>query len=135
MVRHAWTFGDGGTVSSAGALATHAYRAAGSYSVALTVTDDVGHTSRVSMTATTTPRPPTASARVTCSGRTCTFDGSASRDDIGVDSYTWDFLDNSLQTGARVTKSYTTAGAKQFRLTVRNTSGLIATLQGRFTLP
>src|SRR5205823_14890933 len=113
---------------------THTFRAGGTYNGTLTVTDDVGQTSHVAVTATTTPRPPKASARVTCSGRTCTFDASASTDDLGVATYTWDFLDQTMQTGVRVTKTYASAGVKPFRLTVRNTSNLATTLDGRITV-
>jgi subtilisin family serine protease len=134
IARYSWSYGDNAAGGSAANAITHVYKAAGTYTATLTVTDDVGQTSRVQLTATTTPRPPVASAKVTCSARTCTFDASASRDDIGVDSYSWDFLDNTLKTGARVTNTYATAGAKQFRLTVRNTSGLTTTVTGRFTV-
>ncbi|AHG88329.1 peptidase S8 and S53 subtilisin kexin sedolisin [Gemmatirosa kalamazoonensis] len=132
VTRYAWTYGDGS--ASAGTATSHAYRTAGTYAATLTVTDDVGQSSQVQISAATTPRPPTATARVTCTGRTCTFDASASRDDIGIASYTWDFLDGSLQTGGRVTRSYSTAGTKQFRLTVLNTSNIATTVTGKFTL-
>ena len=57
---YAWTFGDGATAT--GATASHAYGAAGSYQVTLTVTDNGGATGTVSHTVTvsgaTTPPPP-----------------------------------------------------------------------------
>lgn len=48
-----WTFGDGGTSTSQNP--SHVYAAAGSYTVALTVTDNLGRSGTVSQTVTLTP--------------------------------------------------------------------------------
>jgi chitodextrinase len=48
LVRYSWTFGDGG--SGGGVNTSHAYAAPGSYTVNLTVTDDLGKTSSTSNT-------------------------------------------------------------------------------------
>uniref|UniRef100_UPI00109C934B PKD domain-containing protein n=1 Tax=Microbacterium sp. K24 TaxID=2305446 RepID=UPI00109C934B len=56
---YAWTFGDGGTAT--GATATHAYAAAGTFDVILTVTDNSGATTSVTKQVTVTA-PPVASA-------------------------------------------------------------------------
>ncbi len=45
IVDYAWEFGDGGTTNGASPLAQHAYGAAGTYLVKLTITDDLGRTS------------------------------------------------------------------------------------------
>ena len=42
IASHAWTFGDGGTAT--GATAVHTYATAGTYQIALTVTDSKGRT-------------------------------------------------------------------------------------------
>jgi len=62
IASHAWDFGDGATGS--GATTSHAYTAAGTYAVVLTVTDDKGATARTERTVTVTapevPTPPAA---------------------------------------------------------------------------
>lgn len=50
VVGYAWTFGDGG--SATGASVTHAYGAAGTYTVSLTVTDDRGGTNATTRSVT-----------------------------------------------------------------------------------
>jgi len=70
--------------------------------------------------------PPTASFTASCSKVGCQFDGSASTDDLGISSYTWDFGDGSAPatgTSATATHVYATAGAYMVVLTVTDTGG------------
>ena len=55
MITHGWNFGDGSTGS--GSLLSHTYAAAGTYQVALTVTDDQGATATTSRAITVTAAP------------------------------------------------------------------------------
>jgi PKD repeat protein len=57
VTNYYWTFGDGGT--STGALPTHTYQSAGSYTARLTVTDNAGASASATVTITVTA-PPTS---------------------------------------------------------------------------
>jgi PKD repeat protein len=65
IVSYSWTFGDGGT--GTGATVSHAYTAAGTYSVQLTVTDDIGQKVTSAPTTVTPGSPPTPKAAFTFS--------------------------------------------------------------------
>ncbi len=64
-------------------------------------------------------------------GSSVSFDGSASTDDNGIASYSWDFdASNSVTseaTGKTATKTFTTAGTYTVTLTVTDTSGQTST--------
>jgi serine protease len=67
--------------------------------------------------------PPTASFTVSCSGLACTFNGSGSRDDRGINSYAWNFGNGRTGSGAVVNHAYTSGGTFTVSLTVRDTVG------------
>jgi subtilisin family serine protease/PKD repeat protein len=127
VARYAWTFGDGGTLATSATTVRRTYGGYGSFTVRLTVTDDVGQTATTSRTVTVTPPLPTVGFRVTCSsGRTCTFDASSSRALDGIASYRWEFGNTRTGTGVRATHQYSAAGSYPVRLTVTSTTGLSA---------
>lgn len=66
--------------------------------------------------------PPVASFTFSCSGLTCSFDGSASTDDYGISSYSWTFGDGTTGSGRTVSKTYSAAGTYSVTLTVRDTA-------------
>ncbi len=86
--------------------------------------------SKSGSSASTTDSEPVANAgadkNVTI-GSAVNFDGSASTDDKGISSYSWDFDTSngitSEATGKTATKTYTTAGTYTVTLTVTDTSG------------
>ncbi len=67
-----------------------------------------------------TNQAPTADATVTCTGLTCTFDGTDSADPGGaIDTWEWDFGDpNQTGTGEITTHTYPSAGPRTVTLTV-----------------
>jgi serine protease len=67
--------------------------------------------------------PPTASFTVSCSGLACTFNGSGSRDDRGINSYAWNFGNGQTGSGAVVNHAYASGGTFTVSLTVRDTVG------------
>jgi PKD repeat protein len=123
-----WTFGDGS--SGGGSIATHAYASAGTYTVTLQVTDDVGRKSTlVSQSITVgngnpvaqiTVSPPTGPATTTFS-----FIGSQSTAAPGrtIVRYDWNFGDNSTSSGATTSHRYGAAGTYTVTLIVTDDQG------------
>jgi PKD repeat protein/uncharacterized protein YraI len=131
---YAWDFGDGATGS--GANVSHVYAAAGSYQVALTVTDDGGltasasHAVQVSQPAPVN-QPPTAvisgpdTAQV---GQAVAFDGSGSSDPEGASlTHAWDFGDGATGSGQTITHTYQQTATFTVTLTVTDDGGLNST--------
>lgn len=66
---------------------------------------------------------PVSSFSYNCTGLECQFDGSASHDDVGIDSYSWDFGDGSaVANGVSPAHVYAEVGAYDVTLTVTDTS-------------
>ena len=131
IVTYAWDFGDGTT--STAANPTHAYIAAGMYTVTLTVTDDAGDSATNSTTAAieavVVNVPPGADAGGPYSGfvgDAISFDGSGSTDTDGsIVRYDWDFGDGASSSDAGPTPShvYSAAGTYAITLTVSDDTG------------
>jgi PKD repeat protein len=134
IVSYAWIFGDGGSDSAA--APSYVYATPGNYTAYLTVTDAAGdtHTDSIGITvlAAVSNQPPVLllSAAPT-SGTTplnVSFDGAASYDGDGtIDSYAWDFGDDSSGTGGTTNHIYTTAGNFTAILTVTDNDGATGT--------
>jgi PKD repeat protein len=114
-----WTFSDGS--SAVGAGATRTFAAPGTYTGTLTVTDDRGGQSSMSIQTTV----PWAVAEMTasCIDLTCTFDGSASSGHGGVASYAWNLGNGQTASGAVVEHTYAQPGSYTVQLTVTDTAG------------
>ncbi len=68
-----------------------------------------------------TPVPPASQNAVT--GQQVSFDGSASHDDVGIQSYRWDFGDGAWLYGQTAQHTYTRAGGFTVTLTVTDAAG------------
>ncbi|WP_333788043.1 disaggregatase related repeat-containing protein, partial [Methanomethylovorans sp.] len=97
-----------------------------------------GNTAQASKSGSTVPNQidavPVANAgadKTATAGSSVNFDGSASTDDKGVASYSWDFdASNGITseaTGATTTKTFTAAGTYVVTLTVTDTAGQTST--------
>src|SRR5262249_42964015 len=69
-------------------------------------------------------QPPVAAFSSSCTGLACNFDGTASVDDIGITSYSWNFGDNSTGSGSKPSHTYAAAGTYSVKLTVTDGGGL-----------
>lgn len=139
IASYSWNFGDGSSAGS-GASPSHTYTAPGTYTVALTVTDQDGHTDTVSHSVTIAG-PPSAAFDVTTasptSGSAVAFDGTGSGETDGsIASYTWDFGDGTTTSGpsAATTHTYASAGIYTVKLTVADPGEHTATVSHTVTV-
>jgi len=77
---------------------------------------------------------PVARFTVSCSGLTCTLDGTSSTDDGGIVAYAWDLgkFPEPTATGAVVSVTYPHEGTRTVTLTVRDASGLTSSTTQSF---
>ncbi|MFM7272084.1 MAG: PKD domain-containing protein [Actinomycetes bacterium] len=133
VVSWSWDFGDG--TGDTGSMPAHTYTQGGSYSVAMTVTDNEGtSTTLVRTVLVQAPNvPPTAVWTPAVVGRTVAFTGSDSFDPDGIIiSYFWDFGDGSdpispdevsERVGANPSHTYASPGTYSVSLTVTDDRG------------
>jgi PKD repeat protein len=68
--------------------------------------------------------PPTASFTFSCSGLTCSFNGSASSDPDGsITGYAWNFGDGTTGSGVTTSRTYGSSGTRTVTLTVTDDEG------------
>ncbi|MFL5619061.1 MAG: S8 family serine peptidase [Gemmatimonadaceae bacterium] len=76
---------------------------------------------------------PTANFAASCQKATCSFDGSSSRDDVGIVTYTWTFGDGTSQSGSSPLAKhiYSAKGSYSMSvsLTVSDAAGLTGSVQ------
>ena len=125
ITEYKWDFGDGTTDS--GVSKSHAYTKAGTYTVKLTVKDDMGETNTAQVSVTIQNQDPVAafsfSPQSAKTGDTITFTDSSTDPDGDTLTYAWDFGDGGRATEKNPTHVYTTAGTFTIRLTVRDADG------------
>lgn len=129
----AWDFGDGTT--GAGIDPAHVYDAAGSYTVALVVTDVNGVASAPATTTASITRPgnqppvPDHGGPYTgTEGAPITFDGSGTTDPDGdlPLTFTWTFGDGASASGVQPAYAYPRNGSFTVSLVVRDAAGAVS---------
>ncbi len=119
-----WDFGDGS--SGSGQTTTHQYSRAATYSVTLTVTNDLGQSASISKTIIISATSAQLVANFTFSPATPSvndtvfFNASSS---TGATAFTWDFGDGSSGSGVTPTHQYSRGGTYTVTLTVVNNAG------------
>ncbi|MCW2527025.1 MAG: hypothetical protein JWM76_1885 [Pseudonocardiales bacterium] len=121
---YAWNFGDGTTGS--GAVASHAYAGTGTYSVTLTLTDNVGAVTLLTKSVSAAPnQAPTAAFTAAMNLQTLNVNASTSTDpEAGPLTYAWNFGDGTTGTGVTSTHTYAGTGSFTVTLTVTDNGGL-----------
>jgi len=135
IASYSWDFdaSNGITSDATTKIATKTYTTAGIYTVTLTVADTIGQKSTDTLQVVVNspidqlPVANAGSDKTATTSSVVTFDGSASTDDKGITSYSWDFdASNGITseaTGVMTAKAYTTAGTYTVTLTVTDTIG------------
>jgi PKD repeat protein len=133
IAAYTFDFGDGTVVGpQAGATAAHVYKGAGTYTVALTVADSIGLTSKQTAAVTVTDSPPIAALSVTPTAGatplavTADASGSTDLDTTPIVSFTFDFGDGTVvgpQPGAIAVHTYTSSASLQVRVTAVDAAG------------
>jgi PKD repeat protein len=97
---YSWTFMDGIPITLAGIQPTFYYNISGTFVVMLNVTDAAGNwgtdTMTVSVIDVTVPFSSAGPDQIVDEGTLVAFDGSGSIDNVGVENYTWTFMDGAL---------------------------------------
>lgn len=127
IVEQRWNMGDG-SVEKVGPIVEHAYSKVGTYTVTLTVEDDGGLTSSVSVRVEVLNRRPVAVLSATkshlMSGETVQLDGTGSSDPDGrVETHTWILGDGAVAYGSRLSHVYVDDGIYMVVLTVTDDMG------------
>ena len=129
IVQFRWIFGDGSSVpwtdGTLRPVVTHTY-ATGTFTATLHVHDNAGAVSAPYSQAlpSITNALPVASFTVTCSGLTCTFDGSASSDrDGSIWRFEWQFGDGSTGYSSTASHTYRATGTYTAALAVFDNAG------------
>ncbi len=131
IVSYSWDFGD--QTAGQGKIVKHRYKAAGTYKVTLTITDDKGATSSAfqNLVIKEQALPPNQPPLVTFSftptdpkaNEPVEFDASGSTDDGEIVRYFWEFGDGETAEGQTVTHTYKTAGTFTVKLTLTDDRG------------
>jgi PKD repeat protein len=106
----------------------HAYASAGSYSVVLTVTDNMGATAQKTQSVNVSSPPnstPVAAFTYTCNNSSrCNFNDTSTDSGGQIVGWAWDFGDGAAATQQNPSHQFATSGTFSVRLTVTDNGGL-----------
>ena len=140
-----WDFGDGQTAYNTLAP-THTFAQPGTYDVTLEIFGNDFSKEHAVITQRVTvgevePTGPVASFTFTCKDHSrahqCAFDASASTDDVGIVSYTWNWGNGRSETRkvAKVRNTWAVPGVYDVTLTVTDAAGRTNTVLQQVTVP
>jgi parallel beta-helix repeat protein len=133
IVNYTWAFVDVTPKTLTGMKPTYIFNTPGKYTVTLNVTDAMGNWNVSSVLVTvldiTLPVAEAGQNQTVLQGGTIAFDASKSIDNVGIVSYSWDFGDETSQTGIAVTHAYSNPGAYVVTLTVKDAAGNAGTAE------
>ena len=132
LVDWRWSFGDG--ASSTERNPAHAYAAPGTYTVSLTVTDDLGLTDTMTQSLVVNGRPPVASFNASCTLLSCAFTDASSDPDGTIVSWLWSFGNGYGSFLKNPPYTYAAAGTYVVSLTVTDNHGLTSTTMRTVTV-
>jgi len=124
IVAWSWDFGDG--TSSSAQNPTHTFSLEGTYTVALTATDDEGGagTSSIALIVPIPNVPPVASFTSSCpEGDTCHFTDTSTDSDGTVVAWSWDFGDGATSTEQSPTHVYASVATYTVTLVATDDDG------------
>ena len=131
---YAWTFGDGGTSTSASP--THSYLASGTCTVKLITTSNNGCMDSLTQSVTVYPKPTTAfaaSINQCLANNSFTFTNTSNIAG-GTLTYAWTFGDGSTSKAASPTHSYAAAGTYSVKLITTSNNGCMDSLTKTVTV-
>jgi hypothetical protein len=132
IVSFTWDFGDGARGS--GIRAAHNYTQAGDYPLTLTVSDNRGGSQSLTQTVSVEVLPKAFFIARTAE-MVVEVDATGSSSDLGsIQTYAWDFGDQSTGTGVTATHTYASAGRYTVTLTVTDSTGAWGTAR-RYVSP
>jgi PKD repeat protein len=131
IVSYSWSFMDGTTKILSGQKPAYLFTIPGVYVVTLKIENTEGNTATDTTTITVkdviNPVADAGANLQATAGHTLTFDGTSSKDNVAVKSWTWDFGDGTTAQGQKVTHTYSQQGEYTVLLTVRDEAGNSAT--------